>query len=72
MKHHLEVTFTVHIGDTGDLITVTEDADGLDMVQLTYRDHTGKSLADIRFDREEGLPVILEALEQYNRFRKER
>lgn len=71
MTSSLEALFRIWIDATGECVEVGADSDGLDMAEIRYRDNEGKPVAEIRLGVEH-LPVLIEALQRFHAFVKER
>lgn len=62
MKYSLETVHHVCNDDTGEVIEVGPDGDGLDLVEIRTRDpQTRKVLDRVVFSRE-AIPLLIEAL----------
>ncbi len=61
MKYSLETVYRVCNDDTGEVIEVGPDGDGLDLVELRSKCDDGTLGARIVVTRE-GLPLLIEAL----------
>ncbi len=63
MRYSLEVVYKVCNDDTGEVIEVGPDSDGLDLTEIRTRDEKGKLNARIVLSRE-GLPHLIDALQR--------
>lgn len=68
MRCTLEATFTLHDDDSGDSIEIGDDLDGIDMLEIRYKDRPKEG---INFT-EEQVPLLIEALQKWQAFAAER
>jgi len=71
MKCTLEAQFVIWFDTTGERITVGDDQDGLDMTEIQFVRDDGTKGDAIRFGDEQ-VPMLIEALQRFMAFKKER
>ncbi len=71
MRYSLENRFRIHNDDTGERIEIGDDPDGLDLTEIVFITDDGKRGTNIIFT-EEGLPLVIEALQSRWQFLQSR
>ncbi len=71
MKCTLEAQFRICFDDTGESVTVGDDADGLGLVELQYFCDDGTKGSSMIF-RDDHVPMLIEALNRFMSFKASR